>query len=243
MEKLGIKTREGTVDCYKFYPEAEGKYPAVIIYMDAYGIRPGLLDMAQRLAEAGYYVIVPNLYYRMGDMRPFDPRTAFTDESERERIRSAITSATIANVMEDTGSILEYLNTQPKANISDAGTVGYCMGGKFALSAAAYFPAVIKAAASFHGGNLATDKDDSPHRLAGKMKGEIYIGVAELDKGFTSEERLRLEDALSKAGTKFYVEVYPGAAHGFAVNDSTVYKQDSAELHWQKLLDLFKRNL
>ncbi len=243
MEKVEIKTRDGNANCYAFYPEEEGNWPAIIFYMDAYGIRASMFDMAERLSLRGYYVLLPDLYYRAGGHAPFNPETAFTEPAERDRLMKLMKSVTMSNTFMDTMAFLDFLKTQKKVKGLKTGCVGYCMGGKFALRAAGNFPGRIAAAASIHGGSLATDGADSPHLLAPNIKSKIYIGVAEIDKGFTAEQKEKLEDALDAAKVDYTLEVYEGVAHGFAVNDSPVYDVDATETHWLRLFELFERTL
>jgi len=146
-------------------------------------------------------------------------------------------------VMRDTAAFLNFLGPQPFVAGEKVGCVGYCMGGGFALSAAGTFPERVAAAASFHGGRLATDHTDSPHLLAEKMRAEVYVGVAGIDPHFPDDERQRLEDALDAAGVRSVVEVYSGAHHGFAVPGLPVYDREASERHWQRLLELFGRTL
>jgi carboxymethylenebutenolidase len=146
-------------------------------------------------------------------------------------------------IMADTGAFLNFLAKQPEVAGKAVGTVGYCMGGGYALSAAGFYPDRIAAAASFHGARLATDQPDSPHRLAPKMRGEIYVGVAGLDTHFPPEEKERLETALRDAGVKYTMEVYPDVKHGWAVDDHPVYDREAAERHWKRLEDLFREAL
>ncbi len=243
MEKIELKTQDGSLDCYIFKPGEGGKYPVVIMYMDAFGPRTGLFEMCERLTRNGYFVILPDLYYRGGKYDPFDPKTAFSQPEEKERLMKLMQTTGIAKVMQDIASIFEYLDNVPGADSRKVGCVGYCMGGKFSLTAAATFPDRVKAAASFHGGSLATDKPDSPHLLAGKMYGRIYIGVAGIDHGFTPEEKQRLEKALKAAEVNYKLEVYQGASHGFAVNGTAVFDRVASEQHWDRLLELFADTL
>lgn len=238
-----IKTKAGVAPCHFFHPPEKEKRPAVIFYMDGIGIRPSMLEMAERLASNGYHVLLPNLYYRSGPVKPFEAANAFQPGPERDRLMSLIMVLNNQLLMEDTASFLEFLETQPLVSAQKIGCVGYCLGGAFALTAAGTFPDRVAAAASFHGGRLATDKPDSPHLLAPKMRGEIYVGVAGLDTHFTPEEKQRLESALQSAGVKHTVEIYPNVKHGFAVTDTPVYDRPASELHWQKTLKLFADNL
>lgn len=240
---IDITTRDGVAPCRWFTPPTGEKRPAVILYMDAYGVRPGLCGMAQRLASNGYHVLLPNLYYRSGPVQAFNPATAFNEGPERDRLMSLLRSLNNRIVMEDTGSFLELLERQPAVAPEKVGCVGYCMGGAFALTAAGTFPDRVAAAASLHGARLATEQPDSPHLLAPRMRGFVYVGIAGLDTHFTPEEKHRLEAALQSAGVRHAVEVYPDVKHGFAVADSPAYDRRASELHWQRMLDLFRENL
>ena len=241
--QIDVKTVDGRLDCYLFTPAGEGPWPAVILYMDAFGIRPQLGEMAQRLASHGYFVVVPNLYYRSGEFEPFDPALVLSEGPERTRFKGMIQSINDTMVMRDTAAVIDMLDTQSAARADRIGVVGYCMGGGFALSAAGTFPDRVAAAASFHGGSLATDKVDSAHLLAHRMRGRIYVGVAEIDASFPREQQNRLEQALSKAGVDYTIETYRGAKHGFAVTGHLVYDRDASERHWRRLLGLLRETL
>ena len=243
MTRVDIDTPDGRMDCYVFSPEGEGTWPPVIFYMDAFGIRPDLAEMAQRLASNGYFVVVPNLYYRSGAFALFDPKLVFSDGPERDRFKGMIQSINDTKVMRDTSAVLTMIDAHPSARSGAIGVVGYCMGGGFALSAAGTFPDRVAAAASFHGGSLATDKPDSAHRLADRMRGRVYVGVAEIDASFSPDQQQRLDRALADAGVDYTIETFKGAKHGFAVNGHLVYDRDSAERHWQRLLQLFRETL
>jgi carboxymethylenebutenolidase len=199
--------------------------------------------MAQRLADAGFFVLLPNLYYRSGAFAPFDPKEVFVDGPERQRFTGMIASITHEMVMADTGAMLELLDAQSMVRPARIGVVGYCMGGGYALSAAGTFPDRVAVAASFHGAALATDKPDSPHRLAPRMRARVYIGVAAIDPGFPAEQRMRLEEALVEAGVDHRVEIYEGARHGFAVTGHLVYDEVASERHWHVLLQLMREAL
>jgi carboxymethylenebutenolidase len=243
-QRADIRTNDGLMDSYTFQPAGTGPWPAVIIYMDAFGIRPNLDSMAQRLADAGYFVIVPNLYYRSGAYEPFDPRKVFGgDEAEQKRFRGMIASIDNTRVMRDTEAVLPFLDAQAAVRKGTLGAVGYCMGGGFAISALGRFPDRVAVAASFHGASLATDKEDSPHLLAPRMRGRLYIGVAAIDPGFPKEQQERLEVALRTAGVNYTLETYEHAKHGFAVTGHMVYDRDASERHWATLLELLRETL
>ena len=234
-----IPTPDGVLDLYAFRPDAgRGRWPAVILYMDAFGIRPHLDAMAQRLASNGYLVLVPNLYYRTGAFAPFDPQAVNTEGPERHRFKAMIASIDHSKVMRDTGAILPWLDAHDDAAGGPIGVVGYCMGGGYALSAAGTFPDRVLVAASFHGGSLATERPDSPHRLAPRMRATVYVGAAEQDPTFPEDQRLRLEQAFTQAGVKYTLEIYEGSRHGFAVNGHLAYDRVASERHWKRLLEL-----
>jgi len=236
--RADLATPDGTLDCHVFEPSGTGPWPGVVLYMDAFGIRPDLDVMGERLASNGFVVAIPNLYYRSGPFARFDPQAVIVEGPERDRFMAMIRSINGEMVMRDTAAVLQYLDGLPSVRHGAVGAVGYCMGGGYALRAAGTFPAQVTAAASFHGGSLATDRPDSPHLLAPQMRARLYIGVAEIDPGFSAEQRQRLETALSAAGVPFTLEVYPGAQHGFAVHNHRVYNREASEQHWRRLLAL-----
>jgi len=241
--RVDLKTDEGMLDVHAFAPDGgSGPFPAVVMYMDAFGIRPELSDMAQRLASNGYVVALPDLYYRT-PFAPFDPKAVAADGPERDRFKGMIASITHAMVMRDTAAVMAWLDGHPLARKGWFGALGYCMGGGYALSAAGTFPDRFSVAASFHGGSLATDRADSPHRLAGRMRARVYVGAAEVDASFPREQQERLERALTEAGVAHTIETYPHTKHGFAVTGHLVYDQEASEVHWQRLLQLLRDNL
>jgi carboxymethylenebutenolidase len=242
-DRVELPTASSMLDCYVFEPDGAAPHPGVILYMDAFGIRSDLDVMAQRLAAAGYIVAVPNLYHRSGAFPPFDPVLVAAGGAERDRFTSMIRSIDGDLVMQDTSAVLAHLDAWPRVRPGAIGTVGYCMGGGYALRAAGVFPSRVAAAASFHGGSLATDRADSPHRLAAEMRARVYVGVAGLDPGFDDEQRLRLETALRDGGVRHEIEIYEGAQHGFAVHNHRVYDRTASERHWERLLALFHDEL
>lgn len=241
--RVDVSTSDGVLDCYLFTPAGAGQWPAIVVYMDAFGIRAELGDMAQRLASHGFVVALPNLYYRTGAFPPFDKRAVLTDGPERDRFKGMIQSINSAIVMRDTAAIVAMLDGEAAVRPGAMGALGYCMGGGYALAAAGTFPGRVAAAASFHGGSLATDKPDSPHTLAPRMKAKVYIGAAEVDPSFPDDQKVRLERALADAGVDFALETYAGAKHGFAVTGHLVYDREASERHWTALLALFDGTL
>ena len=239
-QQIEIPTKDGHTTTFITHPERGGPFPVIIFYMDAPAIREELRDMARRLATSGYYVMLPNMYYRSGVMElgpiPPDP-----DAPERKRMFGFMNSINIPMVMEDTTALLAYADTQPAANAKIVGTVGYCMSGRYAVNAATHFPDRVKAAASIYGTHLATDQPDSPHLAASKTKAELYFGCAETDIYAPQEIIDKLQASMKGAHAE--VEVYPGTHHGFAFPKRPVYHRDAAERHWERLLALYRRNL
>ncbi len=241
--KVTIKTADGNCDCYTYTAPGDAPAPAIILYMDGIGIRPDLRAMAQRLASNGYFVLLPNLYYRAGEYAPFDLASMLTNEAERNRMMALVQSVTNAGTMRDTAAFLDFLSHEPGVKGSKIGCVGYCMGGPLVLTAAGTFPDRVAAGASIHGANLANDRPDSPHLLAPKMRGKIYVAIAEIDPWLTPGEMDRLKAALETAKTNFTMEVYPGVQHGFAANGTPMYDRAAAERHWERILALFRETL
>ncbi len=242
--EIAIKTSEGTAKAGLFLPDAASPAiirPGVVLYMDAFGPRPALDGMAERLAGEGYVVLVPDLFYRFGPYGPFDARTAFKEEASARQLRAMIDGTTQAMTAADTAFFLGAL-TEAGAD-GPAGVVGYCMGGSRALSAAAAYPERIAAAASFHGGNLASDKPDSPHLKAASIRARVHIGAAGVDGSFPPEQSARLVEAFRRAEVDFVLENHVGMAHGWCVPDHSVYDETGAERHWRRLLTFFGETL
>jgi carboxymethylenebutenolidase len=207
--------------------------------MDAFGPRPALDQMAERLIGSGYVVLVPDLFYRFGDYGPLDTN-AFADETKKAKLMGMIRATTQEMTKRDTGAFLERLASEGAGRI---GAVGYCMGGARALTAAAAYAEQIAAAASFHGGNLASDAADSPHRAARSIKGRVYVGSAGVDNSFPPEQSARLAQALREADVDHAIENYVGMKHGWCVPDHGVYDEAGAERHWRRLTAFFAEAL
>ena len=242
-EQISITMPEGQCPAHVFTPEGAGPWPAVIFYMDGLAIRPTLFAMAQRLADAGYVVLLPDMFWRAGPYAPLDPKVVFSTGSVREAIGHLFSSTDRARATEDTGAFLAYLDGRGDVAGSRVGATGYCMGGGIALTVAGAYPDRFAAVAAFHGGNLATDEADSPHLLAPKIKARVYVGGADNDASYPPEMAARLDKALTAAGVEHKCELYPGAQHGWTMADFPIYNEAAAERHWQVLLDLFAATL
>jgi carboxymethylenebutenolidase len=245
MTQIAIKTKDGSCRSYVYRPEKSGKgpWPAVLMFMDGIGIRPAMLEVAERLATHGYFVLLPDLFYRAGPYEPMDGMTIFSDPEKRKVLMEKLfPAANPAGIMSDTSAFLDYIASQPDVKPGKVGTTGYCMGGLMSLTAAGTYPDRIAATASFHGGRLATDAPESPHLLAPKMKSRVYIAGAVEDSSFPDDMKARLETALTSAGVDHKVETYP-AKHGWVFRDTPAFDSAAAERHWDSMLALFDSTL
>ncbi|MET3579569.1 carboxymethylenebutenolidase [Mesorhizobium robiniae] len=237
---IQIKTSDGLVKAGLFRSAAQAK-AAIILYMDAFGLRPALDQMAERLAGDNYAVLVPDIFYRNAPYGPFEAKTAFSDEKRKAVIMGLLSGTTQDMTIRDSGAFLDALDAEGVAG--PVGTVGYCMGGARALNAAAAYPGRILAAASFHGGNLASDAADSPHLKAASIKARVYVGTAGVDRSFPPEQSARLAEALRTAEVDHVIENYAGMAHGWCVPDHSAFDATGAERHWKRLATLFAETL
>jgi len=244
MTQVAIPTPDGDARAYFFLPDGAGPWPAVIFYMDGPAIRPALFQMCERLAGAGYAVVLPDMFWRAGPYEPIDIKAVFGDEAARREIFGKLMASTDPErAMRDTGAVLAWLATRPEVKGEKVGCTGYCMGAGLALRAAGTYPERIAAAAGFHGGRLATDAPDSPHLLAPRIAARVYVGGADEDAGFPPDQADRLREALDAAGVENTIEIYAGARHGYAPPDMPVYNEAAAERHWRALLSLLGETL
>jgi carboxymethylenebutenolidase len=241
-QTVDIPTKDGATTTFIVHPERDGPHPVVLFYMDAPAIREELRDMARRLATSGYYVVLPNLYYRAGVLE-LGPLSRDPTDPGRQRMMALMETLTIPMIMSDTEGLLAFIDQDPAASKGPMGAVGYCMSGQFAINAAASFPDRIAAAASIYGVRLVTEQDDSPHRAARKAKAELYFGCAEIDHWAPMETVEALKASLAADSINAEVEIYPGVEHGFAFPQRPVYDKAAAERHWSRLLALYRRRL
>ncbi|WP_418317009.1 dienelactone hydrolase family protein [Piscinibacter sakaiensis] len=237
---IDIPTADGGMNSFVVHPEEDGPFPVVLFYMDAPGKREELHDMARRIAAVGYYVVLPNLYYRRSRDYQLEERTETALAAMYEHMDSLDVTTTEC----DTLAMLAFVDGEPEADESRIGAVGYCMSGPFVMWAAAAFPDRLRCIASIHGARMVTDQTDSPHLAAPKIRCESYFACAEFDKWASKADVMKLQSALEVAGTPHRVEWYAGAEHGFVFPQRNgVYKRDAAERHWERLFSLFDRNL
>lgn len=240
-QTLDINTADGQMETFTCRPERGGSYPAIFFLMDAPGIREELRDMTRRLATVGYYVLLPNLYYRAGRDTIYGPTVLEQGSDEQNRMRAVRTKMTIPPVMEDIGALLAYADQQEEVRPGPVGCHGYCMSGPYALAAAARYPDRVTAAASFYGTWLVNDAEESPHLSLGKVKGELYIACAEHDDLAPMPMVEKLQGLFKQAGVAGEIELYPEVHHGFAFPERWCYDKPAAERHWERLLALYDR--
>ncbi len=243
---VDIETRDGIADCFLAAPDDNHHHPGVLFYMDAFGPRPRLEEMAARLATEGYVVLVPHVFYRQGRAPLVDTTQLSQPESRGKLFKTLgpwMAELTPERAMSDADAYLDHLRAHDQVSDGPIGVTGYCMGGALALRTAAHRPDDVGAAAAFHPARLATDAPDSPHLLAGRIKAEVYVASADQDQGMPPEQQERLDRALTEAGVVHACEQYDGATHGFTMSDTAVYDEAATERHWERLLDLFARTL
>jgi carboxymethylenebutenolidase len=242
-QTVDIATKHGATTTFIVHPERDGPHPVVLFFMDAPAIREELRDMARRIASAGYYVMLPNLYYRRGvlELKDLPP---LPEAETRARMFDLMGSISIPLVMDDGDALLNFADRDPAASKGKIATLGYCMSGQYAINFAARYPDRVGAAASIYGVQLVTDQADSPHLSAQKAKGELYFGCAEHDSYAPLEMVQALEASLKTGRAKAEVELYPGVHHGFAFPQrGAVFDKPAAERHWERLFALWRRNL
>jgi carboxymethylenebutenolidase len=241
--EVEIKTPDGTADAYFVHP-ATGKHPGVLIWPDIFGLRPTFRQMAKRLAESGYAVLVVNPFYRTKKAPTAPDHADFNDPETRKSLMSLHDALTAQTGTTDGKAFIAWLDTQPAVDRKKKiGTTGYCMGGPLVFQTAAAVPDRVGAGATFHGGGLATNKPDSPSLLIPKIKAHYLIAIAENDDQKQPDAKNVLRDAFAKAKLPAEIEVYKGTMHGWCPPDSQVYNQEQAQKAWDRLLVLFKSAL
>ena len=236
-----IPMPDGNARAFVFTPQTgKGPWPVILFYMDGPAIRPALFEMGERMAQAGYYVLLPDMFWRLGAYPPIDLAVAFGSPEGRKTFRETYFASTDpTRAMADTRVFLDWLADQPQAKSGARGVTGYCMGGGLALRAAAAFPEEIIAAASFHPSNLATDEPDSPHLGAAKIKARVLVAGGDKDAGYDQAQNDRLAAALAEAGVEAEVSIWSGYLHGWVPTDMPIHNAEGAERHWRELMALF----
>lgn len=241
---LNIPTESGQCDSFVAFPKDGGSHPAVIVFMDIYGPRNNLYKMCEQMAGFGFYVLLPNIFYRHKKVPLTDgkfPLTEKTREAALAQVLPFLRSLNHHEVMKDVGSFIHFLREQPEVKNSPMGTVGYCMGGGLSLRAAADYHEDIGVAASFHGGGLVSDDVESVHLQLKNIKGEIYAAHADEDQSMTDLMIEIFETAMRDAEVKGTSEIYKGSKHGFAMLDLPAGNEEAAQRHWENLERILKK--
>jgi carboxymethylenebutenolidase len=245
-----IKTAEGVMEAFVTHPEARGPFPAVILYMDIWGVREELYDIARRVGTVGYYCLVPDFYYRQGRRVHFEFRnernqTISINRLEAEKLREIQARPKLTNKMvtEDTGAILQFLDSVTEVRRGGVGAIGFCMGGRYVMGAAGTYPQRLIASASLHGTSLISARDDSPHRLAQKLRGEFYCGFAEHDTHAPLPMVRELDELLKPCPVRYSFSVHPGAEHGYSLPDRDVYDKQATARDWEQIFAMFHRQI
>jgi len=238
-----IKTPDGTCDAFFVHPN-KGKHPAVLIWPDIFGLRPAFKQMATRLAESGYSVLVVNPFYRIQRAPTSPDHPNFDDPATRTKLVGQMQSLTPTTVATDAAVFVPWLDKQASVDTKRRmATTGYCMGGPFTFRVAAQFPDRVGAIASFHGSALTTKAPDSPHLLIAKMKASALVAIAASDDMQDPTSKDMLKTAFDSAGLPHEVEVYVGTKHGWCPTDTAAYDHDAAEKAWSRQLFWFQKSL
>ncbi|WP_409491598.1 dienelactone hydrolase family protein [Amycolatopsis sp. cmx-11-12] len=239
-----IPTPDGQADAIVASPDGDGPHPGVLLYPDAFGPRPVLWEMAAELAGHGYYVLVPNVFYRHRPAPVFDLPEHITAENRSGlfgEIMPLIEAHTAERALRDAEAYLRFLTTQPEVSAGPVAAIGYCMGAVLAMRTATAHPGQVAAVAGFHPGALVTDAPDSPHRQIPNLTAQVHLGLAEND--MTPEAIAEISQAFDTAGVGYTCEIYPGTVHGFTMSDTDAFNPEGSRRHWDRLLDLLGRTL
>ncbi|MET7914118.1 dienelactone hydrolase family protein [Streptomyces avermitilis] len=240
---LHIPTADGQADAFAAFPDRGERHPGVLMYADGFGIRPVLREMARELAGHGYYVLVPNLFYRHGTAPVIEVPEHIGEEARPAvlaQLMPLIEAHTAERVLRDADAYLRFLTTQPEAGAGPVAVTGYCIGGLLAMRTAAAHPGQVAAVAAFHG-PVGADGPDGLHRLLSTLTAQVYLGHAETD--MTPEALGELNQALDAAGVGYTSEIYPGTVHGFTMSDTDAFNPAALQRHWDRLLPLLGRTL
>jgi carboxymethylenebutenolidase len=239
--EVSLPTADGDARAFVFKPDAgQGPWPGAVLLMDAPAIRPALFEMGERLAAAGYVVVLPDLFWRAGPYPTLDIAAARAGDPAAVELFGKLRASTGAGrQMTDVAACLDFLARDPDVKPGKVGVTGYCMGGSIALRTAGTFPDRIGAAASFHGGNMATDDERSPHLLAPKIRAKVLVAGAVEDRSFDEAQKDLLDRSLRDAGVEAEVSIWEGCRHGWVPADMPVHNPEGAERHWRELIALF----
>jgi carboxymethylenebutenolidase len=233
---VDVETPSGRMETFVTHPEQDGPFPAVILYMDIWGVREELFEIARRVGTVGYYCMVPDLYYRQGKVRH-----EFRDAQNRVIAPGRRLSNQM--VVDDTGAVLEFLRRGAPVRPGAIGAIGYCMGGRHVLCVAGQYPEHVRASASLHGTSLISDLADSPHRLARQFRGELYCGFAETDPYAPLTMVKELDELLAPCPVAYRYEIHGGARHGYALPNRDIFHPRAAARDWELIFAMFHRQI
>ncbi len=245
-----VATPDGKMATFVTYPDDGGPFPAVVVFMDVWGVREELFEIARRIATVGYYCVVPDFYYRQGKIGHLfrDDRNRMVslhnlDAETRNKVLAPMHLLSEAMAMSDTGAVIEFLRAEDQVVDGAAGCIGYCMGGRHVLCAAGHYPETFTASASLHGTNLITDEAESPHLLAERFRGELYCGYAEHDPFTPPSLVARMDELLTPCAVDYRYRVHDGASHGYALPDRDIFDARAAARDWEIIVAMFRRQL
>lgn len=241
---LHIPTADGHADAFAAFPDRDHQHPGVLLYTDAFGLRPELENKARELAEHGYYVLVPHLYYRHGSAPVIELPDHIGHENRPAifaEVMPLVEAHTTERVLRDADAYLEFLGNQREVSTGSVAVIGYCLGAALAIRTAAAHPDTVAAVAGFHPSPLVTDAPDSPHRVVSRLSAEVHLGLAEAD--MSPEAISELNEALDSAGVSYTTEIYPDSLHGFTMSDTDAFNAAALQRHWDRLLPLLGRTL
>jgi carboxymethylenebutenolidase len=246
-----IPTKDGRMETFVTHPEQDVPFPPVVLYMDVWGVREELYDLARRIATVGYYVMVPDFYYRQGTVRstfinPQGERTSLNrlSKEDQEKVLAPASKLSDAMVIEDTGALLRFLRDQSEPVKPGAvGSIGYCMGGRHVLAAAVSYPEHFMASVSLHGTSLISDQAASHHHKVARMRGEFYCGFAEHDPYAPPAMIAQLEELLTPCQVRYSYQIHKGAEHGYALPDRDIYDKRATDRDWERIFAMFHRQI
>jgi carboxymethylenebutenolidase len=247
---IDIRTSDGRMETFIAHPEEGGPFAPVVVYMDVWGLREELCDIARKIAVVGYYVLLPDLYYRQGRVRhqwrDADGHMISMHNLDPERqaqVRAPLQKLSDAMVVSDSGAILAFIDRDEPVRHEPVGSIGYCMGGRHVICVSAAYPERFVAAASLHGTLLVTDREGSPHQLAAKLRGELYCGFAEKDPNATPPIRAALAEAFAGCPVDYRFALHAGAEHGYALPDRDIHDKHATNRDWELIFAMFRRRL
>lgn len=247
---INVVTPDGKMETFVTHPEDGGPFATVVVYMDIWGVREELFEIARRIATVGYYCLVPNFYYRQGKItnsfRDDDNRMISLhklDQKTQNEVQAPRRKLSDAMVIRDTGALIEFLRSEERVRDGAAGCIGYCMGGRHVFCAAGHFPETFRASASLHGTALITDEANSPHLLAAKFRGELYCGYGENDRFTPPTLVKKMEELFRTSPVEYCYEVHAGADHGYALPDRDIFDARAAARDWEIFFAMLRRQL